>query len=139
MKRIALVLLLAILSVGCKKEINEQELTKLNGYWEIEKAELPDGSHKDYTINPTVDFFQIKDKKGFRKKVMPQLDGKYLMNDLSETVEITSDNGTTFLSYKTPYAKWKEELVALSDDKMVVKNEQDIEYYYKRPQKFSVK
>lgn len=139
MKKIAVVFLLGILSLACKKEISEQELTKLNGYWEIEKAEMPDGTKKEYTINTTIDFFKVDQKKGFRKKVMPQLDGKYLMNDLTETIQLESKDGDLFVHYTTPYAKWKEEILELSDDKMVVKNEQDITYYYKRATQFTLK
>ncbi len=139
MKKIAVVFLLGILSLACKKEISEQELTKLNGYWEIEKAEMPDGTKKEYTINTTIDFFKVDNKKGFRKKVMPQLDGKYLMNDLAENIQLENKDGNVIVHYTTPYAKWKEEILELSDDKMVVKNEQDITYYYKRATKFELK
>lgn len=139
MKKIAVVFLLGILSLACKKEISDQELTKLNGYWEIEKAEMPDGTKKEYTINTTIDFFKVDNKKGFRKKVMPQLDGKYLMNDLAENIQLENKDGNVIVHYTTPYAKWKEEILELSDDKMVVKNEQDITYYYKRATKFELK
>ena len=139
MKKIAVVFLLGILSLACKKEISEQELTKLNGYWEIEKVEMPDGTKKEYTINTTIDFFKVDNKKGFRKKVMPQLDGKYLMNDLAENIQLENIDGNVIVHYTTPYAKWKEEILELSDDKMLVKNEQDITYYYKRATKFELK
>jgi hypothetical protein len=119
--------------------VSEKDLAKINGYWEIEKAELPDGSKKEYKINTTIDFFEIKGKKGFRKKVMPQLDGTYLMNDLSENIEVISNDGDVMLSYTTPYAKWKEEIISISDDQLVIKNDQDIEYHYKKSKPFSVK
>ncbi|ESU22353.1 hypothetical protein FEDK69T_23370 [Flavobacterium enshiense DK69] len=128
-----------VLLVSCKQDITEKDLAKINGYWEIEKAELPDGSKKEYKINSTIDFFEIKGKKGFRKKVMPQLDGKYLMNDLSETIVVDIADGDVIFNYATPYAKWKETIVSISDDKLVVKNDQDIEYYYKKAKPFSVK
>ena len=70
---------------------------------------------------------------------MPQLDGKYLMNDLTETIQLESKDGEVFVYYTTPYAKWKEEILEISDDKMVVKNEQDITYYYKRATQFTLK
>lgn len=111
----------------------------MNGYWEIEKAELPDGSKKEYKVNTTIDFFEIKGKTGFRKKVMPQLDGKYLMNNLSENITVSNNEGAIILNYSTPYAKWKEEIISLSDEKLVIKNDQDIEYHYKKPKPFSAK
>ena len=70
---------------------------------------------------------------------MPQLDGTYLMNNLSEQIEITNNEGAIILNYSTPYAKWKDEIIAISDEELVIKNEQDIEYHYKKPKPFSVK
>ena len=101
--------------LSCKQKIKETDISNLNGYWEIEKVDLPDGDKKEYKVNTTIDFFEIKGKKGFRKKVMPQLDGSYLMNDLSESIEVVNREGDIILNYATPYAKWKEEIIELSD------------------------
>lgn len=139
MKKVFSIILVVLFFTGCKQHIDEKELVKINGYWEIEKAELPDGSKKEYKVNTTIDFFEIKGKKGFRKKVMPQLDGSYLMNDLSESIEVVNREGDIILNYATPYAKWKEKIIALSEEKLVIKNDQDIEYHYKKPKPFSVK
>lgn len=139
MKKVICLILVTLFFVSCKQQIDEKELVKINGYWEIEKAELPDGSKKEYKVNTTIDFFEIKGNKGLRKKVMPQLDGTYLMNNLSENISVTNKQGDVVLYYSTPYAKWKEEIISLSDEKLVIKNDQDIEYHYKKPKPFSVK
>ena len=138
MKRI--LLLIVLFSVfSCKQKITDTDISNLNGYWEIEKVELPDGDKKEYKVNETIDFFKIEANKGFRKKVMPQLDGTYLTNDIQEDVVVVVKDGDASLQYKTTYASWKEEIIELTKDKLVVKNQQEIEYYYKRPAKFSVK
>lgn len=139
MKKTVIAVMTTLLFVSCKQHVDEKDLVKINGYWEIEKAELPDGSKKEYKVNTTIDFFEIKGKKGFRKKVMPQLDGTYLMNDLSENITVMNREGDIILNYSTPYAKWKEEIVELTDKTLVIKNDQDIEYHYKKPKPFSVK
>ena len=138
MKRILLLIVLVSV-LSCKQKITEADLSNLNGYWEIEKVELPDGDMKEYKVNETIDFFKIDGNKGFRKKVMPQLDGTYLTNDIQEDIVIAVKDGDATIQYKTTYASWKEEIIELTKDKLVVKNEQDLEYHYKRPVKFSVK
>lgn len=138
MKKIFLLIVLTSM-LSCKQKIKEADISNLNGYWEIEKVDLPDGDKKEYKVNETIDFFKIENKKGFRKKVMPQLDGTYLTNDLQENVSVVLENGEATLQYKTNYASWEEEIIELTKDKLVVKNEQEMEYYYKRPTKFSVK
>ena len=138
MKRILLLIVL-VSALSCKQKITEADLSNLNGYWEIEKVELPDGDKKEYKVNETIDFFKIEANKGFRKKVMPQLDGTYLTNDIQEDVVVVVKDGDASLQYKTTYASWKEEIIELTKDKLVVKNQQELEYHYKRPVKFSVK
>lgn len=138
MKKIILFFVFGLF-LSCKQSISEADLQKLNGYWEIEKVELPDGNKKEYKVNETIDFFKITDKKGFRSKVMPQIDGTYLTNDLKEGVVVVLKDGDATIQYKTNYANWNEEIIELSKDKLVVKNQQDLEYHYKRPVKFSIK
>lgn len=138
MKKIILFLVFGLF-LSCKQSISETDLQNLNGYWEIEKVELPDGDKKEYKVNETIDFFKISDKKGFRSKVMPQIDGTYLTNDLKEDVVIVLKDGDATIHYKTNYANWNEEIIELSKDKLVVKNQQDLEYHYKKPAKFSIK
>lgn len=137
MKKIYLLLLpFILLSCG---SVNEGDLAKINGYWEIEKAVMPDGSKKEYTINPSIDFFELKGREGFRKKVMPQLDGTYLTGENQEKIAVTTIDGKTYLNYTTEYAKWKEEIIELNDEHLVLKNEHDMEYHYKKPVPFTVK
>lgn len=132
MKKTVLVVFIALLFVACNKKISASDISKINGYWEIEKVVFPDGKDKEYTINTSFDFFQIKNNAGFRKKVSPQLDGTFLVNDDFETVKIIQDKEKYFIQYGTPFAKWKEELLLLSDDELVTVNATKVEYHYKK-------
>lgn len=132
MKNTIKILFILFLFASCQQKIEPSDIAKINGYWEIKKVVFPDGNHKDYGINETYDYFEIKNNKGFRKKVTPQLDGKFLVNDLSENVEVLFDHDKTYLSYNTTYAKWKEQLKSISDSEMVVINKEEKEYHYKK-------
>ncbi|OIQ16248.1 MAG: hypothetical protein BM557_10275 [Flavobacterium sp. MedPE-SWcel] len=138
MKKYAL-LLVAIISVSCGKSVSDEDLDNLNGYWEIEIVTMPDGTEKEYTINSTIDYFEIKDNKGIRKKVKPQFDGTYRVNDASENIEIVKEGDKVYISYVTEYSKWKEQIVELNEEVLVLKNEQEIEYHYIKPKPFSIK
>jgi hypothetical protein len=132
MKKTGILLFLMVGFVACTPKVEPSAIAKINGYWEIEKVELPDGQHKDYKVNDTYDYFEINGDKGFRKKVMPQFDGTYQTNNLSEKVQVLTQNKTIFLEYTTPYSKWKEELLELTDSVMVLRNAQKNEYHYKK-------
>ena len=131
MKKIYALLFVFLLG-ACHQKIVQEDLTKLNGYWEIEKVVLPDGTEKEYAINETFDYFQIQSNRGFRKKVKPQLNGRFLVDNQSEKVEICIEQEQVLLSYSTPYAKWKETLVALTDEKLVLLNKAKMAYHYKK-------
>ena len=139
MKKTITIFLFGILLVSCKQTITDKDVAKINGYWEIQKVELPEGGKKEYKVNETIDFFQIKDNKGFRQKVMPQLDGTYLTNDIKETISISNKDDNYYINYSTNYGKWKEEIVEIKDSILVLKNEANLEYHYKRQVPFSLK
>jgi hypothetical protein len=133
MKKVFGVLLVALLLVGCKQKITSADVAKINGYWEIEKVILEDGNEKKYGINESFDYFRIdKNSTGIRKKVMPQLDGTFLVNETFEDVKIRFADDQTFLDYSTPYMKWSEEIMALTDKELVVLNAEKKEYHYKK-------
>ena len=133
MKNTLRILVLSLFFVGCQQKIEPADIAKLNGYWEIEKVVFDEGEDKDYKINESYDYFEITNtNKGIRKKVMPQLDGSFLVNDAYENVVVRFKEGKAFLDYSTPYAKWSEELIAVSDKELVVRNEEKKEYHYKK-------
>lgn len=131
MKKTITIVFLLILT-ACHQKVTKQDILKLNGYWEIEKVILSDGNKKNYTYNESFDYFQVIGNKGYRKKVMPQMDGRFLVNDQSEKIEITFEKNIAYINYKTPYAKWREEIKSISTDKLVVINPSKAEYYYKK-------
>ncbi len=139
MKKFIFLFFFGTLLMSCKQEINDSDLTKMNGYWEIEKVILKDGKKKDYKVNPTIDYFEIKDKKGFRQKVMPQFNGTFATNTIKEILVVSEKKGDFFIHYTTDYEKWKEEIIVIQDSILVFKNKDGIEYHYKKYLPFSLK
>jgi hypothetical protein len=118
--------------VSCQHKIQPEEVSKLNGYWEIEKVTFDKGDNKEYKVNESFDYFEITNNKGIRKKVMPHFDGTFMVNGTYENVVVRFDNEQVFLDYSTPYSKWSEEIIELSDKELVVKNAEKKEYHYKK-------
>ena len=127
------ILFLSLLFISCQQKIKPEDISKINGYWEIEKVVFDQGKDKEYGINESYDYFQIdKNNTGFRKKVVPQLDGTFVVNNSQESVKVRFEDNKAFIDYATPYAKWSEELVAISNDELVLKNAEKKEYHYKK-------
>lgn len=141
----SLILALSFLMFSCQTEVKKEDLGKLNGYWEIKEVTLSNGETKDYKVNETIDFFEVKPSQtdgllnGFRQKVMPQFDGSFKTNGIKESIEVLETDKVYFLEYKTDYGKWKEEIISIEDSLLVLKNKQNIIYTYKKFKPFSLK
>ena len=135
-----LVLLISVLLFyGCtEKEVSEQDLQYLNGYWEIQKVEFPDGQIKDYKANTVIDYIKLEKGKGMRKKVQPKLDGTYLVSDDEESFELIKANEGFSFYYKNNLSERQEQLKALDSLSFSTQNEEGLIYYYTRFQPISI-
>ncbi len=130
---------------SCTPKVAKEDITKLNGYWEIQQVKMATGETKDYKVNETIDYFELQqaqiDNKwvGFRQKVMPQFDGKFLTNGIKEIIKIKEDKNTFFVEYTVNDNQWQEEIIEIADSTLVLKNTQNIEYAYKKFKPFSFK
>lgn len=127
-------LLVLIIAIGCSPKVDVATLPKLNGYWEIDKVVFPDGSSKSFEVNASIDFIQINEKEGFRKKMQPQLDGSFRTSDDAEQFTVIEKSGVLIMSYSNTKHSWEETLVAIKDDQFEVVNQDGISYHYKRYQ-----
>jgi hypothetical protein len=139
MKNLFVIIVTFCLSVSCKDRVTEEAICKINGYWEIKEVIIPGQETKQYKINENIDYFQLKNLTGFRKKVAPQLDGTFLVNNASEQIKIIDSNAVFYIQYQTKYNNWKEEIIEVTDSVLVLKNKQNLEYHYKRFIPFSIK
>jgi len=129
-KAITVVLLISIFS--CSKS-PESYIKHLNGYWEIDEVIMPDGSKRDYNYNDTVDYFSISDSLvGFRKKLKPNFDGSFSTSNDAEALKVIFENDSLNLYYNTPFAQWKETVLGATESKLIIQNQNNIRYVYKR-------
>ena len=110
-------------------EIDPQQL---NGYWEIVQAQNPYGKNVIYSINPTIDYIELRDSLGFRKKLKQSIGDNYQTSKDMEKFKVRFQNDTLKLVYHTLYSDWEEAVLRLNDSLMLIKNESDFLYTYKR-------
>ncbi|OAB28947.1 hypothetical protein SAMN05444395_102313 [Flavobacterium fryxellicola] len=132
MKNICSLLFISVLFVACQQKIEPEDIAKINGYWEVEKVIFDSGKDKEYGMNEVYDYFKMENNTGIRKKVMPQLDGTFLVNDAYEKVTVRFTDEKVFLDYATPYMKWSEELISISAEELILLNKEKMEYHYKK-------
>lgn len=130
MKQFSLLFLFLFL-ISCNS-VSENKLTLLNGYWEIDSVEFPNGGEKEYKMNSTVDYIKLEGLTGYRKKVTPRFDGNFETSDDAEPFQIEIKEASYTLVYVNNLSQWKETLTAISDDRFTIKNADDVLYHYKR-------
>ena len=133
------ILFISIVLISCQSDVKKEDLNKLNGYWEIKQVKLASGEKKDYKVNETIDYFELKDNAGFRQKVMPQFDGKFRTNGIKENIKIVEKENNFVIEYYTNYGNWLEEIIELADSTLVLKNKDNLEYTYKKFKPISFK
>lgn len=138
MKKILVVWTLMLLFSCNRKTISHESLQYLNGYWEISEVLFPDGTKKDYTVNPTIDFIQITDDNGLRKKMQPRFDGTYSTSKNIETFKVIDAEGTFIFRYENNLSEWEEKLIQLDSTAFAVQNNEGILYTYKRFQPIAI-
>jgi len=84
---------------ACTTSVSKEELLKLNGYWEIVEVEFSNGQKKSYKVNPSIDYIELKEMKGFKKKVQPKFDGTYNVSNDNEPFTIKNEDNITY-TYK---------------------------------------
>lgn len=118
---------------ACSDKDPQEQIKNLNGYWQIEKVEIEKDSVIEYQLSQLIDYIEITDSTGFRKKLKPKIDGSFInVSNDSEKVTAKVEDNSLFLYYETPFDEWKEEVLEATEDELVVLNRDDKKYYYQR-------
>jgi len=130
LKSVGLFILCGLCLLSCTS--SDTQLKHINGYWEIVSAVNAAGDTKEFTVNQIVDYIEINDHKGFRKKLQPDLSGNYKTTESTEYIEANIIDDQIILLYSTPFSSWQEVVIEATAHKLVVENDTKIKYTYKR-------
>jgi len=132
MKNIISIIVFSTVAISCSKSVSEQDLQHLNGYWEINEVKTPDNETKVYQSNNNADYFVLNDQNGTRSKVVVQLDGTIQSNGIQENFTIKDSANAIYLNYQTEFSQWTEKVDQLTADELIIINDNNIKYIYKR-------
>jgi hypothetical protein len=130
MKHILIIFLLFLCS--CGDSVKKEDLSLLNGYWEIKVVVFPSGDRKEYEMNATVDYIDLTGSEGYRKKVQPMSDGSFVTSDDAENFSVVEQNGAFIVVYKNAMSQWEEEIITLTPTELRLRNADQITYIYSR-------
>jgi len=121
MKKILFSCILLTLFFSCQKN-KLGEVALINGYWQIKEAENPKGAVKQYNFIETVDFYNVSDSKGVRKKAKPTMQGGFKVSEDQENFKIDVTKDTIFLHFENIYDERTDAVFDLSQEQMKVKS-----------------
>lgn len=137
MKRLAF-LFICILFVSCSNN-PEQYIDYISGYWEIQEVEKDNKILKEYKISTSIDYFEINDDlTGFRKKVAPTLEGKYIVTHHSWPFILKVENDSLNIYYQVNMTTFKETIKQASKTELIIINTEGFKYTYKPFEKFDL-
>ena len=132
MKKLILTVITSFTLFACSDKVSKSDLNHLNGYWEIEEVVFSDGNKKEYKVNSIIDYIELDDLKGYKKKVMPQFDGSFKTSNDAEPFTIKQEEDGFKILYKNELSEWEESIIFLSEDSYSTKNEEGTVYHFKR-------
>lgn len=124
MKKLLFLLLFSIL-ISCSSTI---DLDKLSGYWEINHVMFANATKKKYAMNLTIDYFSLKDDKGYIKKVQPQLDGSFKASQDLQKFSIERTENGIYLNFENGI---REKISRLNDKQLIIQTEDSTSFHYK--------
>ena len=133
MKKTIIILLLSFFFISCQQKIKQEDIPKINGYWEIKHVEKDNKLLKEYNISSNVDYFEVNEETltGFRKKVTPTLEGKFIINKHESPFTLKIEGDELIISYNVNGNEYLETIKNASKEKMVITNAEGITYVYR--------
>ena len=132
MKNLFYILIFALSLTGCQDPDPREQLDNINGYWEISEVEVSKDSVMQYGMSEYIDYIELNDSVGFRKKLKPKIGGGYIEMNKAENIKARIEKGDLWLYYSTPFDEWKEEVIEAGEEQLVVKSEDGKIYHYQK-------
>lgn len=129
MRKINSFIVLLIILYSCSGDNN---IEILNGYWEIQSVKKGGTLIKKYPFSNTVDFFYIKDLEGYRKKVTPRSDGRFMVTLHQANLNVTKENGEFILRYLNKSTTYFEKIKKIDSQQLIILDKEGYIYKYNR-------
>lgn len=118
---------------SCQQSQSAYDLNKLQGYWQISSVKKQGELVTQYQVSLIIDYWQLnEDSSGFRKKVMPNLEGKFVITQHQMPFTVRPKKDHVQVAYDDNGNNYVEQIITLEDSLLVITNSEFMEYTYKR-------
>lgn len=129
MKNLGICIVLLVL-IGCTNNGTDEKLNFLQGYWNIDKVEKPDGTEQEFPFTNHMDFFDIDGSMGTKSRVSPTFDGKFV--SYGETIRFTWEEreNQLLLLFGKGESAYEMILKEATEEELVLVHENGTIYHY---------
>lgn len=120
------------LLLGCAPKVTKESLDFLNGYWVISEAKAPNGESRPYIGAVEVDFFELNEQKGSRKKLKPLPNNQFNKTNDKVNFTISFEEKACIITYFRKEHSWQEEVVQLNENGLQLKDGRGVVFHYRR-------
>jgi transcriptional regulator with PAS, ATPase and Fis domain len=110
----------------------DNNIETLNGYWEIESVKKEGQLIKKYPFSNTIDFFHIEGLKGYRKKVTPKSNGRFMVTLHQADLTISKEKGEFVLKYLNKSKSYFEKILKIDSQQLIILDKEGYIYKYNR-------
>lgn len=125
-------IIVVFLCFGCTPKISQENISLLEGYWVIEEALAPNGESRPYLGVVEVDYFQLSNQKGIRKKITPTFGNQLSSTNDELAFSINFTAIKCYISYSKGEHDWQEEIITLTNERLELKDSRGVVFRYKR-------
>ncbi len=127
--KIAIPVLLACFFISCENDPLEK-IKLLEGYWNIETVEMPDGSEKAFPFSNHMDYFEIKENTGMKYRVSPRYDGTFVNYGSPVPFKWKEKDGELLLKFADSSSAYQQILKSVSKKELILLHENGTLYTY---------
>ena len=126
-----LALIFFIVLNNCKSEVSTC-IPFIEGYWEIVSVTKNQEEVKTYKMSGTVDYFKLNpDLSGYRKKVIPRVDGTFEMSQHKSEFTLSIEGDILWITYANNDVTYREEITRANNSSLILSNSDGFVYTYK--------
>lgn len=130
MKVTRLLLMFLILGIySCSNSVSDQ-VAQLQGYWNIDKVLMADGTEKAFPFSNHMDFFVIEGNKGMKHRVSPKYDGTMVDYGSPVPFKWEDQNGTLVLLFNEGERSYSQKVTKCTADQLVLLHDNGTQYFY---------
>ncbi len=126
---IFLTVLIAVFLTSCEKDSSEK-IKLLEGYWNIETVQMPDGSEKAFPFSNHMDYFEVNENTGMKHRVSPRYDGSFVNYGSPVPFKWKEKDGVLLLKFADSSSAYQQTLKCVSENELVLLHENGTLYTY---------